>query len=135
MHSPAPLPHVDLTDTQWRLLARLVSGTLPDPSDRRLSARAVLPHGLDPDQVRADLPELIWLRLIARQDGCLLITDLGAAIQYRALFESSRERLGEVAQLAELHRALAPRFAQAVRRLADGTSSFAEAQASLGDPV
>ncbi|MEW2518947.1 hypothetical protein [Actinacidiphila alni] len=107
---------------------------LPDPGDRELSAQALLPQGLDSDQARDDLPDLIWLKLVVRTDGALSATDLGAAVRYRALYEASQERLGEIARLADPHGPEGSRFAAAVRRLADGSSTFAEARRSPNGP-
>lgn len=132
MHSAAPLPHVDLLEAQWRLLARLGSGPLPDPSDRQAFAEALAPD-LDADQARADLPTLRWMKLVDLADGSLVLTDLGLAVHFRALYESSQARLSEVARLAETGESAAPRFARAVRRLADGSCSLPEALAGLDE--
>lgn len=131
MHLTGPLPHVDLTDSQWQLLAYLVSASLPDPGGSESAAEAVVAHGLAPDQVRADLPSLIWLKFVTRDHGHLMATDLGAAVHFRSLYESAEERLSEVARLAETHEARAPRLARSVRRLAQGSLSFTEALAGL----
>lgn len=127
MHSAAPLPHLDLTEAQWRLLARLARGSVPDPSDRPAFAQALTFDGLDADLARDDLPTLRWMKLVDLVDGSLVITDLGAAVHFRALYESSQERLGEIARLADMREAMAPKFARAVRRLADGSWSLSEA--------
>ncbi|MGW2512479.1 hypothetical protein ACWC0A_24440 [Streptomyces scopuliridis] len=131
MHLTGPLPHVELTDTQWQLLAHLVSASLPDPGGSESAAEAVVAHGLDPDQVRADLPSLIWLKFVTRDHGQLLTTDLGAAVHFRSLCESAEQRLSEIARLAEAHEAQNPPLARSVRRLAQGSLSFTEAMAGL----
>jgi hypothetical protein len=134
MHSAAPLPDVDLTDTQRRLIARLAAGPLPDPGDRDGFTRALAPDGLDADQARDDLPTLRWMKLVHPAEGSLTLTDLGAAVHYRALYESTQDRLSEIARLADRGRATAPRFALAVRGLADGSRTLAEALAALDVP-
>jgi hypothetical protein len=133
MHSAAPLPHLDLTEAQWRLLARLAGGSVPDPSDRPAFAQALALDGLDADLARDDLPTLRWMKLVDLADGALVLTDLGAAVHFRASYESSQERLGEIARLADMREAVAPRFARAVRRLADGSCSLAEALANVDE--
>jgi hypothetical protein len=130
MHS-APLPHFDLTEAQRGLLARLASGPLPDPTDRKIFIEATALAGLDADQARDDLPELRWMKLVDSTSGVLVITELGIAVHFRALFEASQERLAEIAQLAEVRASVAPRFARAVRRMADGSYSLSEALADL----
>jgi hypothetical protein len=135
MHSATPLPHVDLTDTQWRLLARLAQAPVPDPGDRRSFAEALAMDGLDADQARDDLPTLRWMKLISPGEGLLGLTELGAAVHFRALYESSQERLGEIARLAGMREAVAPRFARAVRGLADGSHSLSQALAGLDEAL
>ncbi|WP_230423653.1 hypothetical protein [Streptomyces radicis] len=122
---------MDLTEAQWRLLARLAEGPVGDPSDRAAFARDLAVDGLDVDRARADLPTLRWMKLVDLAEGGLVLTDLGAAVHFRALFEAAQERLGEVALLADAREAVAPRFARAVRRVADGTYSLPEALADL----
>ncbi|MDQ1007198.1 hypothetical protein QFZ82_001683 [Streptomyces sp. V4I23] len=132
MQSPAPLPHVDITDTQWRLLAQVVAAPLPRPEGNAgAAAEEVAARGLDPDQVRADWPVLLWLKFLARQGELLAVTDLGTAMHYRALYESSEQVLGEIAQLVEEYGATAPEFARAVGGLSRRAMSFADASASL----
>jgi hypothetical protein len=75
MHSTAPLPHLDLTEAQWRLLARLTEGSVPDPSDRQAFAQALALDGLDVDLARDDVPELRWMKLVDRTDGSLALTN------------------------------------------------------------
>lgn len=131
MHSAAPLAHFDLTEAQWRLLACLASGPLPVHTDREVFIEATVLAGLDADQAREDLPDLRWMKLVDSSDGFLVITELGVAVHFRALFEASQERLAEIAQLAGARAAVAPRFARVVRRMADGSCSLSEALADL----
>lgn len=131
MHSAAPLPHVELTDAQWQLLARLAEGAVPDPSDRSAFVSALAVDGLDADQAREDLPTLKWMKLVHLAEGTLMLTDLGTALHFRALYEASLDRLQEVVRLADTHQAAAPRFARAVRRLADGSCSLSEALTAM----
>jgi hypothetical protein len=127
---------VDLTDTQWQLLAQLVAAPLPRlDGSAGAAAEEVAARGLDPDQVRVDMPVLLWLKFLARQGELLAITDLGAAMHYRALYESSELILCEIAQLAEEHEAMAPEFARAVGGLSRRAMSFAEASAALGGDI
>jgi hypothetical protein len=124
---------VDLTDAQWRLLGRLAQGPVPDPSDRRSFVEALAVDGLDADQARDDLPTLRWMKLVGPGESRLTITELGTAVHFRALYESSQERLGEIARLADIREVMAPRFARAVRGLADGSHSLSEAVAFLDE--
>ncbi|MFJ1595501.1 hypothetical protein [Streptomyces sp. NPDC088261] len=117
------------------MLAHLVSGPLPDPDGSDSVAAAVVAHGFDPDQVGEDLPSLIWLNFVIRDRGSLVVTDLGAAVHFRSLYESSERRLGEVAQLASAYETQAPQLARSVRRLAQGSLSFTEALANLRESV
>lgn len=133
MHSAAPLPHLDLTEAQWRFLARLARGSVPDPSDRPAFVQALALDELDADLARDDLPTLRWMKLVDLTDGALVLTDLGAAVHFRALYDSSQETLGEIARLADMRAAVAPRFARAVRRLADGSCSLSEALADVDE--
>lgn len=133
MHSASPLPHVDLTDAQWQFLARLAEGSVPDPSDRSAFTDALAFDDLDADQARDDLPTLRWMKLVNTGGGLIVLTELGAAVHFRALYESSQERLSEIARLADMREAVAPRFARAVRGLADGSHSMPEALAGLDD--
>lgn len=133
MHSAGPLPHVELTGAQWRLLARLAEGPVPDPGDRSAFTSALAVDGLDADRARDDLPTLTWMKLVRQAEGELALTDLGAAVHFRALYEASLERLQEVVRLADARQAAAPRFARAVRGLADGSSSLQEAMAATDE--
>ncbi|WP_329625310.1 hypothetical protein OG357_37240 [Streptomyces sp. NBC_01255] len=84
-------------------------------------------RGLDPDQVRADLPTLLWLKLVERRGERLTATDRGAAVHYRSLYEASEERLSEIARFAQAQGTVAPDFARAVRLLAQKPLSSTEA--------
>ncbi|MET9804999.1 hypothetical protein [Streptomyces halstedii] len=127
MQISAPLPHVDLTEAQWGLLAELVTAPLHDPGSSLADAEAAVARGIDPGQVQRDEPLLSWLKLIERREDRLAATVLGAAVHYRRLCESSERRLSEVARLAEAHETTAPHLALAVRRLAQGAVTFDEA--------
>ncbi|MFJ8858915.1 hypothetical protein ACIRD8_10810 [Streptomyces sp. NPDC102451] len=128
MQISAPLPHVDLTDAQWGLLAELVTTPQRDPDSSTADAEAAAARGIDPGQVQRDEPLLSWLKLIERREGRLAATALGAAVHYRRLYESSELRLSEVARLVEEHERVAPQLTLAVRRLAQGAVSFEEAR-------
>ncbi|MBV2357485.1 hypothetical protein KUM39_24485 [Streptomyces sp. J2-1] len=132
MHPAAHLPHLDLTDMQWQLLARLSDGPLPDPSDRPAFTRALAVDGTDADLARDALPTLRWMKLVVVTGEALRLTDLGAAMHFRAVYEAAELRLSEVARLAEAGGAKDPGFAQAVRMLSDGSRTLAEALADLG---
>ncbi|WP_328914393.1 MULTISPECIES: hypothetical protein [unclassified Streptomyces] len=73
------------------------------------------------------------MKLADLADSALQLTDFGAAVHFRALYESSRERLSEIAQLSEIREAAAPAFARAVRRLADGSCSLSEALTGMDE--
>lgn len=136
MHSPAPMPDVDLTDAQWRLLAQLAVAALPDPgSGGRQYAGAAAARGLDPEQVCVDVPVLAWLRLLEQRDDWLVVTDLGVAVHYRRMSEVCELRLSDVARFAEAGEAVAPDFARTVRRLAQGSISLAEALGRASRPA
>lgn len=127
MRFSVPLPHVDLTDAQWRLLAQLATAPLRDPGISTGDAEAAAARGIDSEQILDDVPLLNWLKLIERRDDQLVATALGAAVHYRRLYESSELRLSEVARLAEAHETMAPQLTPAVRRLAQGSVTFEEA--------
>ncbi|MCF3960411.1 hypothetical protein [Streptomyces fuscigenes] len=122
---------MDLTENQRRLLARLALGSLPVPTDRPAFTRALAADGLEADFIRADLPSLRWMRLVDVAEGSLMLTDLGAAVHFRALFESSQERLSEVVRLAERGEDTVPRLARAIRGVAEGSCSLPQALLSL----
>lgn len=127
MQFSAPLPHVDLTDAQWRLLAQLVTASLRDPHASTENTEVAAARGIDPEQIHEDVPLLSWLKLMEQRDDELTVTALGAAVHYRRLYESSEVRLSEVARLAEAHESQAPQLTLAVRRLAQGSVTFEEA--------
>ncbi|MER5556199.1 hypothetical protein ABT001_31785 [Streptomyces sp. NPDC002793] len=128
MQFSAPLPHVDLAEAQWGLLAELVAAPQRDPGSSTADAEAAVARGIDPGQVQRDEPLLSWLKLTERRDGWLGATALGAAVHYRRLYESSELRLSEVARMVEEHERAAPQLTLAVRRLAQGVVSFEEAR-------
>jgi hypothetical protein len=130
MHSAAPLPHVDLTDPQRQFLARLAQGPVPE-GDRPAFTRALSADGLDADLVWDGLPSLRWLKLVNVAEDALVLTDLGAAIHFRALFESSQERLSDVVQLAERGGNTTLRLARAIRGVAEGSCSLPQALLAL----
>lgn len=127
MQSPAPLPHVDLTDTQWLFLAQLVTASLRDPGSSIDDEEVAAARGIDREQMYSEVPLLSWLKLIEQRGDQLTATDLGAAVHYRRLYESSELRLSEVARLAEAHEAAAPQLTLAVRQLAQGSVTLEEA--------
>ncbi|MEV7110480.1 hypothetical protein [Streptomyces anulatus] len=127
MSSPAPLPHVDLTATQWQLLGELVSAALTDPSRSVDSAATVAARGLDLRLFPTDAALLTWMKLAEHGGDQLTATDLGAALHYRRLQESLELRLSEVVRYAAANELLVPRFARNVRRLAEGSLAFADA--------
>ncbi|CAG7643603.1 hypothetical protein [Actinacidiphila bryophytorum] len=73
------------------------------------------------------------MKLVDLDDGSLGLTDLGTAVHFRALYESSQERLAGIARLADMREATAPHFARAVRSLADGSCSLPEALAGMDE--
>ncbi|MER6599592.1 hypothetical protein [Streptomyces parvus] len=127
MHSPAPLPHVDLTAAQWQLLGELVSAPLADPLRSVDNTEAAAARGLDLQLFPADSALLTWMKLAEYSGDLLTVTDLGAALHYRSLQESLELRLSEVARFAAAHEPSVPRFARDVRLLAEGSLSFADA--------
>ncbi|MFJ7087512.1 hypothetical protein ACIQU8_30285 [Streptomyces griseus] len=127
MSSPAPLPHVDLTAAQWQLLGELVAAALTDPSLSVDSVAAAAARGLDTRRFPTDAALLTWMKLIERSGDQLTATDLGAALHHRRLQESLELRLSEVVRYAAANESSVPQFARNVRRLADGSLSFADA--------
>ncbi|GAA2109480.1 hypothetical protein [Streptomyces synnematoformans] len=128
------VPHFDLTSTQHRLLAELVRSTLPVPSREPHGAAA---RGLDPQQVAADVPDLLWMKLISDAGGLLSITTLGAAVYHRAEHEAAERRLAEVSAFADAVEAglasgsARDRIPYALRKLAQGEFSLDQAVAWL----
>jgi hypothetical protein len=127
-----PLPHFELSSYQYRLLAETVHMPLPDPASGPDARTEWLARGLDPDDSEADVPELVVLGLVAREDGSLAMTGLGAAVHYRAAHEAAEERLSAVVRLAVSAGGAHPRLASALRRLAQGSVSLDEALAEAG---
>ncbi|MEV0171457.1 hypothetical protein AB0I00_10105 [Streptomyces sp. NPDC050803] len=128
-----PLPHFELSSSQYRLLAETVLSSLPDPTTREDAQLEWSARGLDWEDPELDVSELIFLGLVSQEQGSLAMTRLGAAVHYRAAYEAAEERLAAVALLAEAADNLDPRFCRAVRRLAQGSASFAEALAEVAD--
>jgi len=126
-----PLPHFVLSRSQQQLLAEALLRPLTDPAGGEAAEEALLARGLDPEEVRAEAPELVYLRLLVRDGGLLAVTDLGAAVHYRAAFEAAEERLAAIVRLAESAEVVPPRLARAVRRLAHGSVRFDEALEEL----
>jgi hypothetical protein len=127
-----PLPHFELSSHQYRLLAETVLMPLPDPAGGPDARTEWLARGLDPDDSELDLPELVFLGLVAREDGCLAMTGLGAAIHYRTAHEAAEERLSAVVLLAASAGNAHPQLTNALRRLAQGSISLDEALAEAG---
>jgi hypothetical protein len=125
-----PIPHIELTGPQHRLLAELMFGDLPSPA---VAPEAAAARGLAPEQVAEDLPELRWLQLISEAGGELSVTPLGAAVFHRFEQEAAEYRLAEVASFAD---ALRERFGSreefrrvphTLRQLAQGVISLQDA--------
>ncbi len=131
MHSPAPLPYVDLTDAQWHLLGELVSAGMTDPSGSAAAAATAAARDVDPHVFPSEVAVLTWLKLAERSGDQWTVTDLGAALHYRRQCESLELRLSEVARLAAADEASGTPFASAVRRLAQGSLPFATAMEDL----
>jgi hypothetical protein len=129
-----PVPHFALTSSQRRLLAELALDALPAPSREPHAAAA---RGLDPLRVAADVPDLLWMKLISDTDGLLAITMLGAAVFYRAEHEAAERRLAEVSAFADAVEAgpvsepAADRIPYALRKLAQGEFSLNQALTCL----
>ncbi|WP_181786005.1 hypothetical protein [Streptomyces phytophilus] len=129
-----PVPHASLTPSQYRLLTELTQAALPAPNREPASAAAL---GLDPQQVAADVPDLLWMKLISDTDGLLSVTLLGAAVFHRAAQEKAEARLADVSAFAS---ALESRpvpgagpdpVPYALRKLAQGEFSLAQALSCL----
>ncbi|WP_166026357.1 hypothetical protein [Streptomyces chilikensis] len=126
------IPHVDLTTTQYALLAELELAPMP----RR--AADVSARGLSAEEVLSDaVPGLLWLGLIQESEDSLAITSAGTAVHYRAEHEKAVCRLAEVAAFADVLEAEEAtaidrrRVPHALRRLAQGTVSLEEAVGSI----
>ncbi|MFI9783282.1 hypothetical protein ACIHEI_07190 [Kitasatospora sp. NPDC051984] len=126
------VPHVVLTHSQYQLLTELALSSLPASAHEPHSALA---RGLVLQQIRADVPALLWMGLISDAHGALTVTALGAAVFHRAEQEHAENRLADVAAFADAletgseldHR----RIRSALRRLAQGVFSLDEALAYL----
>lgn len=130
-HDAMPLPHFELSSSQYRLLAETVLNSLPDPVTGEDVQLEWLARGLDPEDPELDLSELIFLGLVSQEQGSLVMTRLGAAVHYRAAHEAAEERLAAVARLVQAAEYTHPRLARAVRRLAQGVTSLDEALADV----
>ncbi|NNN31999.1 hypothetical protein HLK59_16835 [Streptomyces sp. S3(2020)] len=130
-----PLPHFELSSSQYRLLAETVLSSLPDPATQEDAQLEWTARGLDPEDLELDVPELIFLGLVAQEQGSLAMTRLGAAVHYRAVYEAAEERLAAVVLLAEAAENVDPQFCRTVRRLVQGNVSFAEALAEVARNV
>jgi hypothetical protein len=124
-----PLPHFELTSSQYRILAEASLRSLPDPANDEASQQEWIVRELDPEEARSEVPELVFLGLVAMQGGTLALTALGSAVHHRAGQQAAEERLAAVARLADAMEDAAPRLARTVRRLAQGTISLGEALA------
>ncbi|MFE7335245.1 hypothetical protein [Streptomyces griseus] len=122
---------MDLTAAQWQLLGELVAAALTDPSLSVDSVAAAAARGIDTRQFPTDAALLTWMKLVERSGDQLTATDLGAALHHRRLQESLELRLSEVVRYAAANESSMPQFARNVRRLAEGSLSFADA---MGEP-
>ncbi|MGW1542274.1 hypothetical protein ACWCPM_18910 [Streptomyces sp. NPDC002309] len=122
------VPHIDVTDSQQRLLAELMLDPLPLSADEDAVAR-----GLSLDQLQADTSALQWMGLINESDRLISVTVLGAAVFHRAEQEKAEDRLTEVVAFADALEAASKanidqcRVPAALRRLAQGGCSLREA--------
>ncbi|KAA0940251.1 hypothetical protein [Streptomyces apricus] len=122
-----PLPHFVLSRSQQHMLAEALLRPLWDPAGGEAAEAELLARGLDPEEIRAEAPDLIFLKLLVRDGGLLSVTGLGAAVHYRTAFEAAEERLAATVRLMESAEGVPPRLARAVRRLAHGSVRFDEA--------
>ncbi|MFG2885157.1 hypothetical protein ACGFYV_23165 [Streptomyces sp. NPDC048297] len=130
-----PLPHFELSSSQYRLLAEGLLRDLPDPETGEDARQDWHARDLEPQSSEADVSELVFLGLVARAGGSLSTTALGAAVHYRAAHEAAEERLSAVVRLAQAAEDSHPRLAGTVWRLADGSLSLDEALAGLERPM
>lgn len=124
------IPHVVLRESQYQILTELMRSTLPDPVR---DPGSVVARGLDPQQVKADMPTLLWMGVITETNGTLSATAFGAALFHRAEQEKAENRLSEVVAFADALEASTesgvdyPRIPHALRQLAQGAFSLDEA--------
>jgi len=121
-----PVPHVELSESQHRILAELMIEDLPSPDDDPASVEA---RGLPAPMVAAEMAVMRWMKLITDDGGVLSATTLGAAIFHRAKQEEAEERLAAVVSFADVLEAAAgskrasQRAPHALRQLAQGVIS------------
>ncbi|MEU3979049.1 hypothetical protein AB0F77_02905 [Streptomyces sp. NPDC026672] len=125
-----PLPHFELSSSQYGLLSEALIRELPDPDSGEDALREWFARGLDPEEHASEVSELVFLGLLMRTDRALSLTGLGAAVHYRAASEAAEERLASVIRLVDrVTRVRHPRLPVAVSRLARGACSYEEALA------
>ncbi|MEU6350944.1 hypothetical protein ABZ896_16645 [Streptomyces sp. NPDC047072] len=127
-----PLPHFELSSSQYRLLAETLLSPLPDADEGEDAQLDWLARGLDPEDPELDLSELAFLGLVTREGGAVSTTPLGAAVHYRAVYEAAEERLSAVVLLIEAVGRTDLQVARAVRGLAQGTLSLDQALNEAG---
>ncbi|MDG9704825.1 hypothetical protein [Streptomyces sp. DH37] len=124
------IPHVVLSNSQYQILTELMRSTLPNPVRDPESAAA---RGLNPQQVQADVPTLLWMGVITETNGTLSVTAFGAALFHRAEQEKAENQLSEVVAFADALEASGKsevnysRIPYALRKLAQGDFSLDEA--------
>ncbi|MEU4143277.1 hypothetical protein [Streptomyces parvulus] len=124
-----PVPHIDLTESQRRLLAELVLSPLPVTSPEE----SAVARGITSHQLQGDASTLQWMGLIAESAGLLSVTAQGAAVIHRAEQEKAESRLAEVAAFADILEVPGGghidrhRIAFALRRLTQGDFSLDDA--------
>ncbi|MER7640504.1 hypothetical protein [Streptomyces sp. NPDC126522] len=128
-----PLPHFELTSSQYRILAEASLRSLPDPANDEASQQDWFVRDLDPEEARSEIPELVFLGLVMREGHTVALTALGSAVHHRAGQEAAEERLAAVARLADAMEDTAPRLARTVRQLAQGSISLGEALAEAAE--
>lgn len=125
-YGPMSIPHIELTESQHRILAELMVADLPSPDGELASVEA---RGLAAQVLAAEVPTLRWLKLITDTGGALSVTMLGAAIFHRARQEEAEARLAAVVSFADVLEAAAgsrrtwQQAPRALRQLAQGTIS------------
>ncbi|MFD7446001.1 hypothetical protein [Streptomyces sp. NPDC059909] len=127
------VPSLALSPLQHRVLRELNLSDLPPPEAGAMSWAA---RGLDADDVREALPTLLWGGLVKKKggvDGLIALTPLGSASLHAAECDELTARLSAVASFADaVARGAAARPAgHALKRLAEGTWSLAQAEAHL----
>ncbi|MCW8383094.1 hypothetical protein [Streptomyces justiciae] len=128
-----PLPHFELSSSQYRLLAETLLSPLPDVTAAEGAQLDWLTRGLDPGDPDLDVSELAVLGLIVRRDGVVSTTPLGAAVHHRAAQQAVEERLSAVVRLVETVSGTRPGLTRAVRGLSQGSLSFEQALHEAGE--